>query len=40
MKLTGGEIYFIRERELWNCEFSEFVKVGIVKEKPEKEDSS
>jgi hypothetical protein len=40
MELTGGEIYFIRERDLLSNELTEYFKVGIVREDGKDERSS
>ncbi len=40
MELTGGEIYFIRERDLLSNELTDYFKVGIVREGGKDERSS
>jgi len=40
MELTGGEIYFIRERDLLSNELTDYFKVGIVREDGKDERSS
>ena len=36
MKLTPGELYFIRERDKQTKEISRYVKIGLVKEKDDR----
>ena len=36
MKLTPGELYFIRERDKQTSEISRYVKIGLVKEKDDR----
>jgi hypothetical protein len=40
MKLTPGELYFIRERDIIKDELTPYVKIGIVRDKPGEERTS